>query len=172
MSYLYYAAYGSNLHPVRLAERVPSAEPLGTAFIPGWSLRFNKLSNVDGSAKCSIESGGEGTWHAIYRLIADDKRLLDACEGLGNGYDEIALDVPEFGRCFTYLVSPSHLRTDLEPFDWYHAMVVRGAEFNRFPEEYTSRIRSVAVVPDPDGRRSRHRAPNIDQQPWVGKRIK
>lgn len=168
MSYLYYAAYGSNLHPVRLAERVPSAELVGTAFIPGWSLRFNKLSNIDGSAKCSIESGGEGTWHAIYRLLVDDRRLLDACEGRGNGYDEIALDVPEFGRCFTYVVSPSHRRTDLEPFDWYHAMVLRGAEFNRFPEEYVGRIRSVAAIPDPDERRSRQNWNLVSQLRWSG----
>ena len=155
MSYLYYAAYGSNLHPVRLAERVPSAELIGTAAMPGWSLRFNKLSNVDGSAKCSIERGGTGTHHAIYRLLADEKRLLDACEGLGNGYDELALDLPEFGRCFTYIASPSHVRSDLEPFDWYRAMVLRGAEFNRFPGDYVGRIRGLTAVKDPDARRAR-----------------
>jgi hypothetical protein len=150
LSYLYYAAYGSNLHPVRLAARVPSAELVGTAFQPGWSLRFNKLSNVDGSAKCSIERGGTGTHHAIYGLLADEKFLLDACEGLGNGYDELVLDVPEFGRCFTYVASASHVRSDLEPFDWYQAMVLRGAEFNRFPGDYIDTIRSVDALPDPD----------------------
>jgi hypothetical protein len=155
LSYLYYAAYGSNLHPVRLAARVPSSELVGTAFLPGWSLRFNKLSNVDGSAKCSIETGGAGTYHAIYRLLADEKSLLDACEGLGNGYDELALDVPEFGRCFSYIASASHVRSGLEPFDWYRALVVCGAEFNRFPEDYIDAIRSADALPDPDEARKR-----------------
>ena len=155
MGLLYYAAYGSNLHPVRLAARVPSAELIGTSCLAGWSLRFNKISNVDGSAKCSIERGGEGTWHAIYRMDAGDRPLLDACEGLGNGYDDLPLDVPEFGRCFTYIASASHIRADLEPFDWYKAMVLRGCAINRFPEDYVAGIRAVDAVPDPDRERGR-----------------
>lgn len=155
MSFLYYAAYGSNLHPVRLGARVPSAELIGISYLSGWSLRFNKISNVDGSAKCSIERGGEGTWHAIYRMTAEEKSLLDACEGLGKGYDDLALDVPEFGRCFTYIASPSHIRTDLSPFDWYKAMVLRGCEANRFPGDYVARIQAVGALPDPDPERAR-----------------
>ena len=153
MSFLYYAAYGSNLHPVRLAARVPSAELIGIRHLAGWSLRFNKISNVDGSAKCSIERGGEGTWHAIYRMAADEKSLLDACEGLGNGYDDLALDIPEFGRCFTYIASPSHIRTGLEPFDWYKAMVLRGCEAHGFPAAYIAGIQAVDAAPDPDPER-------------------
>jgi len=152
---IYYAAYGSNLHPVRLAARVPSAELIGTCFLPGWSLRFNKISNIDGSAKCSIERGGEGTWHAIYRMAAEEKSLLDACEGLGNGYDELALDIPEFGHCFTYIASMSHTRHGLEPFDWYKAMVLRGCETNRFPANYVANVQAVNAVPDPDLARNR-----------------
>ena len=155
MSFLYYAAYGSNLHPVRLAARVPSAELIGTCHLPGWSLRFNKISNVDGSAKCSIDRGGEGTWHAIYRMAAAEKPLLDACEGLGNGYDDLALEVPEFGHCFTYIASPSHLRNGLAPFDWYQAMVLRGCDAHRFPANYMASIQAVIAEPDPDPARSR-----------------
>lgn len=154
MKILYYASYGSNLHPVRLTARVPSVELVGSSFLPGWSLRFHKVSNVDGSAKCSIERGGEGTWHAIYRMPAEEKALLDACEGLGNGYDDLALDVPEFGRCFTYIASSSHIRPGLEPFDWYKAMVLRGCAVNRFPADYVATIRAVDAVPDPDRERS------------------
>lgn len=155
MASSYYAAYGSNLHPVRLTERVPSAELIGTSFVPGFSLRFNKLSNVDGSAKCSIENGGTGAYFAVYRILAEEKPLLDACEGLGDGYDELLLDLPEFGHCFTYIVSATHIRQDLAPFDWYKAMVLRGCEFHRFPESYVSRIRTAVAVPDPDERRGR-----------------
>ena len=154
MSILYYAAYGSNLHPVRLTARVPSADLIGSSFLPGWSLRFHKVSNVDGSAKCSIERGGEGTWHAIYRMAAEEKRVLDACEGLGKGYDDLTLDIPEYGRCFTYIASPSHIRPGLEPFDWYKAMVLRGCETNRFPVDYVAAIQAVDAVPDPDLQRS------------------
>lgn len=163
MGPLYYAPYGSNLHPVRLAARVPSAELIGTSFLPGWSLRFNKVSNVDGSAKCSIERGGNGTWHAIYRMAADEKHLLDECEGLGNGYDDLTLDIPEFGRCFTYIAAATHVRPDLQPFDWYKAMVLRGCEAHRFPADYVARIQAVDTVPDPDRARSRAQSEIVAQ---------
>ena len=37
-----YAAYGSNLHPVRLSARVRAARLLGAGSVTGWELRFNK----------------------------------------------------------------------------------------------------------------------------------
>jgi len=155
VGFLYYAPYGSNLHPVRLTARVRSAELIGASFLPGWSLRFNKISNVDGSAKCSIERGGAGTWHAVYRMVADEKPLLDACEGLGNGYDDLALDIPEFGRCFTYIAATSHIRHGLQPLDWYKAMVLRGCAVNRFPAGYVAAIDAVDAAQDPDEERGR-----------------
>jgi gamma-glutamylcyclotransferase len=46
-------AYGSNMLSARLRERVPSARPAGTACLPGFSLRWHKVS-VDGSGKCNV----------------------------------------------------------------------------------------------------------------------
>ena len=48
---LLYFAYGSNLHPERLRERVPSAESLGVARLEAHVLRFHKRGR-DGSGKC------------------------------------------------------------------------------------------------------------------------
>lgn len=46
-------AYGSNMLTARLRERVSSARPVGTACLPGFSLRWHKVS-VDRSGKCDV----------------------------------------------------------------------------------------------------------------------
>ncbi len=149
-----YAAYGSNLHPLRLGRRLESAAFRGTAFLPGWSLEFYKLSK-DGSGKCSIRTGSRGVHLAIYDMVGADRLALDRIEGLGAGYDELSLEVPGFGRCFSYAAADTHIDKSLMPYDWYSALVLAGALFHGFPEDYVGRIRSVATTRDPDGDRHR-----------------
>lgn len=84
---MYYAAYGSNLHPLRLRERVASARLIGTHFLADWSLRFHKRSR-DKSAKCNIDAGGSGIYVAVSDISVADMRTLDGIEGLGSGYSE------------------------------------------------------------------------------------
>lgn len=155
MSTYRYAAYGSNLHPVRLTERTPSARLLGTEYLAGWSLHFHKRSDRDGSGKCNIQRLGEGIHLAIYEITVAEKPVLDRIEGLGIGYDEIAIEVPNFGGCITYTARASHVDDGLVPFDWYKEMVVIGCDAHEFPHHYRSRIRAVDALQDIDGSRSR-----------------
>ena len=53
LSIIHYLAYGSNLHPLRLTLRVPSARVIGVVEMPGYMLEFHKRS-IDGSGKCLI----------------------------------------------------------------------------------------------------------------------
>jgi len=149
-----YAAYGSNLHPLRLAERVTSTRLLGTSHVPGWSLQFHKRGN-DGSAKCNISRLGEGVHVAVFEMAEVEKEKLDKIEGLGKGYTDSMIDVPEFGSCFTYLGSVSHICDELIPYDWYKEMVLLGCRKLDFPSGYASAIEAVKARRDPDGNRSR-----------------
>lgn len=54
---MYYLAYGSNMHPRRLAGRVEIIDFVGTVRLDGYKLVFKKRSN-DGSAKCHLELAG------------------------------------------------------------------------------------------------------------------
>jgi hypothetical protein len=158
VSTIRYAAYGSNLHPVRLTERLPSARLVGTALVPDRTLEFHKQS-VDGSAKCTILEGGEGVHVAIYDISGSDKDRLDEIEGVGRGYSDERIDVPGFGLCATYVAEPTHLVTDRSPYRWYQALVVEGCRFHGFPARYIERIASVGSVRDPDdARRARNDA--------------
>ena len=127
---LYYLAYGSNLHPGRLQDRVASAALLGTVEMHGWSLGFDKRS-VDGSAKCNLAPGGAAdiAHAAIFSLHRNDRSALDRAEGLGAGYLEARLTLELGGRelqAFYYVADPDYLNTRLRPFHWYRALVMAG----------------------------------------------
>ncbi len=149
-----YAAYGSNLHPSRLARRIESAALLGTAFLPGFSLAFHKLS-ADGSGKCSVQRGSSGVHFAIYEMSEADREILDRIEGVGSGYGRIVLDVPGFGHCFSYAASDTHIDDTLVPYDWYQALVLAGARVLDFPRDYVTAIAGVPACRDPDPARHR-----------------
>lgn len=149
---MYYAAYGSNLHPLRLTERISSARLVTTGFLPEWSLHFHKLSQ-DSSGKCNILPGGYGIYVAIFDISAEDKLLLDEIEGLHIGYSEMAISLPEVGDCITYVAEESHIDDSLTPYDWYKELVLLGAYAHGFPNDYVRQIESTPAHVDPDPNR-------------------
>ena len=151
---LRYAAYGSNLHPARLTARLPTAELIGQAFVPDYSLRFDKRSR-DGSAKCGIDAGSEGVHMAVFEVSESERTALDAIEGVGHGYEPLDVDVPGFGRCFTYEATPSHVEPGLPAYDWYREYVLLGCLRHGFPPDYVAAVASKAVTHDPDAERRR-----------------
>ncbi len=149
-----YAAYGSNLHPLRLVERAPSARLVGTEFLEGWSLHFHKRGQ-DRSGKCNIERGGAGVYLALYELHASDQRQLDRIEG--DGYSRTTLDVPGHGACLTYTALPHAVDDELQPFDWYMELVMLGARRLAFDGRYIEQLATITCVEDPHhGRREQH----------------
>jgi gamma-glutamylcyclotransferase (GGCT)/AIG2-like uncharacterized protein YtfP len=157
---LRYLAYGSNLHPGRLGARIAIAGFLGTTALPGWQLTFDKRG-ADGSAKCDLKytgNAGDCAWGAIYALDAAAKATLDAIEGLGKGYGEREIVLPEFGAVVLYVASRAALDATLLPFDWYRELVIAGARHHGFPASYLTSIAAIAAQPDPDpARASTHR---------------
>lgn len=154
MSTIRYLAYGSNLYPPRIGERLGGIRALGTAALPGWSLRFHKLG-ADGSGKCDLVAApDELAFGAVYEISLADRARLDRIEGVGHGYFGALIDVAEFGELYVYRAQPSHIDSDLEPFDWYHDFVLAGARHHAFPRDYIERIQRVGVIRDADdGRR-------------------
>jgi len=157
-----YAAYGSNLHPLRLSERISSAKLIGTSFLPDWSLRFHKRS-LDKSGKCNIVSGSSGIHIAIYDISIADKTTLDKIEGLGNGYVEVSLAVPGIGECKSYAAEDSYIDNTLDPYDWYKELVLIGARAHNFPVEYIDKIDAVIACQDRDSRRSADRWTTVEK---------
>lgn len=148
-----YAAYGSNLHPVRLSERVPSAQLTGKGALEGWTLRFHKLSK-DGSGKCNIiKDESQLVYVAIYEIDDSEKPILDNVEGVGYGYQSEEVFVKGYGTCFTYIAEDTHIDDSLRPYTWYKELVLVGCEYLKIPVSYIESIQSVDAMEDVDEQR-------------------
>jgi len=155
---IHYFAYGSNLHPCRLLERVSSANLVGSIELSQHRLSFHKKSH-DGSSKCNlIQTGSESdlVYGALYRLNPTAKKVLDSFEGKGYGYIDNQITLYHQGKaytCFTYVAQHAYIVDDLKPYHWYKKLVVLGAKYLQFPASYVSSIESVESVEDPDMQR-------------------
>lgn len=139
MTIIRYFAYGSNMLTERLQARCASAKVRHVACARGWTLSFSKRSQ-DGSGKAMISPcAGRQAFGVVFDLDKRELPELDQLEGLGKGYDrkdDFLVHVAGSGEplnVVTYVASPSHIDTDLEPFDWYLSLVVVGARQHKLP---------------------------------------
>ena len=166
----YYLAYGSNLHPLRLRQRVPSSRLLGIVSLDGYKLTFHKRGQ-DGSGKCNIVQTNQPACcihAAIFEFCAEDKTLLDEYEGKGYCSKEIAVTLDGRKRhAYAYIAKPDFLDDDLQPYHWYKELVLHGARFHAFPEHYLGDIALVRSMDDPDpSRRKKISRLILDIQRW------
>ncbi len=150
---LYYLAYGSNLHPLRLAGRIPAVF-IGAVELPGHRLAFHKIS-PDGSGKCCLTDTGaaaDSIHGALYAMRPEHKPALDEFE---HGYYAAAVEMRcrQPYTCFTYFAQRQYIDPSAQPFHWYKQLVVRGAECLNFPAAYIAAIDAVQSTPDPDHKR-------------------
>lgn len=149
----YYLAYGSNLHPFRIKQRLPGAELIGNTKIDGFSLTFHKRGQ-DASGKGHIHADNTQNSHiygAVYRLGKAQKGILDEIEGPGYGTSNIDVRIGQDRySCFAYIGMASHLDKNLTPFHWYKSLILLGAQFHQFPDYYIRAIEQVPSTEDPD----------------------
>jgi hypothetical protein len=158
MSNIFYLAYGSNLHPLRLAARIPSARIIDVVEMPGYLLAFHKRS-IDGSGKCLIYAE-QGQDHKMYGVLYEfnslEKSDLDKAEGKGRGYCEQLVKFPLNGETYTsyvYVAQSTHIDASLVPYHWYKDLVLAGARYHGLPAEYIASIEATPSKPDLDAKR-------------------
>ena len=142
----------------RLLSRVPSAKIIGTAVLTHHELRFHKISNKDGSAKCDIFKTGEQS-NLVIGVVFDipelEKPLLDKAEGLGNGYEvkDVAVELHDSIIIDAYTYYATHIDPALRPFHWYKQHVLSGALEHGLPADYVRAIQAIESIDDPDDMR-------------------
>ena len=151
MSKLLYFAYGSNLHPLWLRSRTPSAEILAIERLDKFSLQFNK-HGLDDSGKCNIVSSGvddDVVYGVVYAFSSHEKEVLDVAE---RGYEQALIQIGNYDQVLVYIAEDT-VEGYTSPHSWYQDIVIAGAEYHQFPEEYIDHIKSFSAIDDPDRER-------------------
>ncbi|HEY5703255.1 MAG TPA: gamma-glutamylcyclotransferase family protein [Gammaproteobacteria bacterium] len=151
----FYFAYGSNLHPNWLRSRVPSAKIVTKLNIPSWKLHFHK-AGTDDSAKCNIipTNSAEDIVHGvIYEFNAMEQDKLDEAEF---GYHARSIQLGQHRDVLIYIARNETIIDQLLPYSWYRDIVIAGAEYHRFPDNYIKFLQSFSTSPDPDEERDRN----------------
>ncbi len=150
-----YFAYGSNLLPSRIQQRLGSIVSIGKAILIDHQLNFSKVS-IDGSGKCSIWSfAGQSVYGVVYDLALESKNLLDEIEGVGKGYESVMYDISGYGECFAYVAQAPYIDNNVAPYEWYKQLVLEGCRFHSFPSEYIRMVESFDSVPDHNEHRTK-----------------
>lgn len=148
----YYLAYGSNLHPLRIEDRLGSVNRIGNVTLEGWQLCFHKRG-ADGSGKGNlIEKQGCVAWGVLYAITEQQMQLLDQFEGAG--YLKQTIQVVCAGKAydsFCYLAEADWIDNTLLPHDWYHELIYQGARNARFSDHYIAEISRQDCLHEPDG---------------------
>jgi len=143
----HYFAYGSNLWPARIRERVPSARAEGAARLPGYRLAFDKRG-ADGSGKANLhEAPDEAVWGALYSLEPEEWPLLD---GFERDYQRVAVHVEWRGLQQDAMTYVSRVLTEAPvALHGYKRLIVDGARAHALPESWIRWLAALPERPDP-----------------------
>lgn len=76
-----YAAYGSNMDPIRMLERCPHSPARGTGWLMGWRLTFaGEDHGWDGAMATLAEDAESQVFVALYDVSPQDEHMLDDWE--------------------------------------------------------------------------------------------
>ena len=131
----FYFAYGSNMNPDRIRDRIPQARLVGTAFILGWRLKERLYADIErcpGGKVCGV----------LYLLTQTEIFHLDAYEGYPRTYGCVELDAmidPDHKvSAFTYVLTEAARRErdgQKYPED-YRLICSAGAQWHGVRDEF------------------------------------
>jgi len=133
----YYFAYGSNMLPERLLERIKKYHLGFKAEFPGYKFIYNKKSK-DGTAKANVEKDDAAKVSGVcFEVDEEDLEILKKYEG---GYDQRNIEVTDENRnkvkAITYI--SASVDNALGASTEYKSIVLSGAKHWGLSEEYIS----------------------------------
>lgn len=146
-SFLWIAAYGSNLDKSRLRDRVGDLKGWTTGVLPGYRMVFNKKQKGGPASFANIAYRGEGEScpSVAYRLTPEQAEELDTFEG---GYTRMSLPFrPDDGEAFIvqgYVALPDWLTENRYPEAWYIQHLQIGYQEHGLDAGYLDRALAAA----------------------------
>lgn len=153
-----YFAYGSNINWEQIKNRCPSAQFVCTAVLKDYRLAFTRSSKTRQCGVADvINEPGQVVWGVIYKISNDDVVKLDLSEGFRpdrrreeNSYVREELCVYKEGNeekpvLVSIYIANKQKKPPL-PNDNYKQLILNGAKYWHFPEEYIRFIEQIKVA--------------------------
>lgn len=132
---VFYFAYGSNMNPNRMQDRIPGARLIGPGVLRGWSVRERLYADIDRSRKGQVDG-------VIYCITADELAVLDRYEGFPHIYGSEMVTVRLAGggsvKAITYTMTEEtkQRRSGQRYPEWYRAICSLGAQAHGIYDEF------------------------------------
>lgn len=141
----FYFAYGSNMDPARMCERVKRVPEARRAHLQDHELCFNKRSTKDGTGKANIvRRPGRVVWGVVFSCTEEDMKNLDGAEG---GYRrepvEVHYDDGSACKAIAYVARTECIAEELAPTAEYRQHILVGARHFELPDDYVCRLESA-----------------------------
>lgn len=147
-----YFAYGSNLDPVQMTRRCPSAQVVGVARLPAHRLTFPRPceswgGGVAGIEACDDDGCVEGV---VYELCDEDVAALDRYEGVAEGHYErrrVTVTTADGGTLdtLTYYANTDPAGSP-PPSQRYLDALLRGARHHGLPAAYIAALERIVTT--------------------------
>lgn len=140
-----YAAYGSNLHPVWMAERAPHSPLVGAGWLQGWRLTFaGEDLSLQGALATIVEDPQAQVYVMVYALADDDERALNEFEAVDFGlYRKIHVRVSLLDRDISAWLYVLEGFEGGHPSAHYLQDLIEAAEAADAPRDYVERLRAL-----------------------------
>jgi len=131
----FYFAYGSNMNPDRIRERIPQARLVGRAVIKGWRLRERLYADIERAKGCTVEG-------VLYLVTDTELYRLDAYEGFPRVYGGVQvnawLDAKHCVYAVTYAMTEATKKErEGKPYPrGYRLLCSAGAHWHGVKNEY------------------------------------
>jgi hypothetical protein len=138
-----YAAYGSNMDPVRMLARAPHSPASGVGWLMHWRLTFGGEDlGWEGSLTTVVEEQGSQVFVALYDLTDSDEAALDDWEGSDLGlYTKIRLRVATLEGDVTAWLYVLNAYEGGLPSARYLGLMADAAEAAGAPDDYVADLR-------------------------------
>jgi gamma-glutamylcyclotransferase len=148
---LLYFAYGSNMDPQTMQERVPHARPLGPARLDGFRLEFSIYSTrwEGGAANLELDERSH-VWGVLWEIPEEGRAGLDAYRGHPTFYrrEEVSVLGPA-GKVIAFTYRVAHQKAWIRPTDGYVNLLRSAIRVHGLPPEALDALDEAARPPRP-----------------------
>lgn len=149
---LAYFAYGSNMDPRHMHERVPGAVPVGPGKLSGFRLQFSVYSTEweGGAANLALDPDGH-VWGVLWELPEGDLQGLDAYQGHPTFFrrEDVVVEGPQ-GPVIAWTYRVAHQEHSyVRPTDAYLNRIHAAIRMMGLPPEALDIVDRAARPPKP-----------------------